>query len=137
MRDGVLHGAVLRDANLEQADFRGADLSFADLRGANLAGANLEGTNFQAADLQGTDFQDAQLKGINLRGAIISDYTNLQGVVWGDDFRSLAEELRKKWTPFPTYRTKAWQVALALMVVIGAIVVAIGVAVYFNAPHTD
>jgi uncharacterized protein YjbI with pentapeptide repeats len=77
-----VHGAYLRYtdfsyANLESADLSRADFSDATFRGANFKNANLSGTILRGADL--TDATN--LTGEQIKAAIIDDRTRLPALV--------------------------------------------------------
>jgi uncharacterized protein YjbI with pentapeptide repeats len=70
-----------RDADSSNGSFRldvrGAYLRRTDLSSANLEGANLSGADFTHATLRGANFKNALLDGTILRGADLTDATNL------------------------------------------------------------
>src|ERR1700730_4617326 len=58
-------------------DLHGAFLRFTDLSRANLENANFNGADFTGASFRGSDFKNANLSGTILRGADLTDATNL------------------------------------------------------------
>ncbi len=72
-KDGVLHGADLREANLSGASFLSADLREANLSGAILLLTNLRNTDLRGALLQGAQLaQNPELSG-SAQPAVLQD----------------------------------------------------------------
>jgi uncharacterized protein YjbI with pentapeptide repeats len=66
-----------RDQEKFRLDLHGAYLRRTVLRNTNLEGANLSGADFTNADFRGANLKDANLSGTILRGADLTDATNL------------------------------------------------------------
>jgi uncharacterized protein YjbI with pentapeptide repeats len=77
-RDAYNQGYYDRPSDASRRfDVRGAYLRRTDLSFANLEGANLSGADFSNANLRGANFANASLQGTILKGADLSEATNL------------------------------------------------------------
>jgi len=66
-----------RDRHAFRLDVHGAYLRRTNFSHANLKDANLSGADFTEASFRGSDFTNANLSGTILRGADLTDVTNL------------------------------------------------------------
>ena len=77
-----LHGAYLRGTNLSRANLEAANLSGADFTGASFRGSNFRNANLAGTILRGADLTDAtNLTGEQLKAAIIDEQTRLPVLV--------------------------------------------------------
>jgi uncharacterized protein YjbI with pentapeptide repeats len=73
-----LHGAYVRGTNLRNTNLEDANLSGADFTNANFRGANFKNANLAGTILRGADLTDAtNLTEQQLAAAIIDEHTKL------------------------------------------------------------